>query len=866
VVLGDFENKIGVVGWNENQLSTRWTRLIEPGVEKKQTVFHPGFDPVADINGDGLLEIVVSIYNESGDERWHVVSFDGMTGQVLLDLADQYLTGMEDIDGDGNQELFVTTSPQGPAPATSGHLQIVDFDGNLQQMVWSLANAGFQTGEVQHFSSNVSSGAGTGRQTLLTGPIEAANNRPVFFTRQVVDESSQTMEVTAWRFDPVGGFAELAAATGPNLEVVSMQIGSASTPQILATVELFGDATGHSVLLDSYAAQIVESRLVGPGPTSAVVGQLTGDGAPTVVVGGSTEQLVAFEVDSWTGATAVQWSAKGRGEYVGSGNFQGQLGLGNVILADLAGSGVLVTIAATQSAAGYARVVALDPYGNQLWLRDFPFPGSPPEWNVGGLTTFKAGNFRGPNRQDVIVSLRQSTMHSDVYFLLDGETGEIVWTRDWGNTPGVGSHDRGAGGSQLAVYDWDGDGLDEAINIYPDVYYVLRGTGENALDRNLANGAAYSGLWPQGGIPIVADFLGNGTATVFHSGSLNVVGLLNDRGNPLWYRAGSYSQFTPAVLDLDGDGSLELFLDGTAYSAADGELLFTLALPGGPGPAVSADIDGDGRDEAIVTSGNSLYVVGLDPVTQRGEVEWTMTFDSTLGMPIVADANGDGQLEIIVVSSSGTVYGIGQPLTLLPGDYNRDGWVDAADYTLWRDTLQSKTDPRADGNGDLVVNHGDYDLWKSHFGQSYADAGIAVEAVDAAMPSIDLKTPLNAVPLGTASLTSALIPRAPIASEAIRSAWQFNPFASAIEVYESIAPSFSSRGDSFPRPVALSAVLAAIAEGGDLLLLARTPPNYEPIDGGGVAPERRDEITVPNPASWGQDMAHETLFFRMWLL
>ena len=59
-----------------------------------------------------------------------------------------------------------------------------------------------------------------------------------------------------------------------------------------------------------------------------------------------------------------------------------------------------------------------------------------------------------------------------------------------------------------------------------------------------------------------------------------------------------------------------------------------------------------------------------------------------------------------------------QPVGFLPGDYNANGTVDAADYTMWRDTLGSTTDLRADGNGDGVVNTLDYTLWKDNFGQT----------------------------------------------------------------------------------------------------------------------------------------------------
>jgi hypothetical protein len=49
------------------------------------------------------------------------------------------------------------------------------------------------------------------------------------------------------------------------------------------------------------------------------------------------------------------------------------------------------------------------------------------------------------------------------------------------------------------------------------------------------------------------------------------------------------------------------------------------------------------------------------------------------------------------------------------GDFNRDGLVDAADYTVWRDGL---------GN---AYTEADYDVWKSHFGQ-LAGSGAGAKA------------------------------------------------------------------------------------------------------------------------------------------
>ena len=65
----------------------------------------------------------------------------------------------------------------------------------------------------------------------------------------------------------------------------------------------------------------------------------------------------------------------------------------------------------------------------------------------------------------------------------------------------------------------------------------------------------------------------------------------------------------------------------------------------------------------------------------------------------------------------------------LAGDYNGNGVVDAADYTVWRD-LQGKTlDPRADGNTDGVINLADYNIWKASFGLAAGAGSFGGQAV-----------------------------------------------------------------------------------------------------------------------------------------
>ena len=57
--------------------------------------------------------------------------------------------------------------------------------------------------------------------------------------------------------------------------------------------------------------------------------------------------------------------------------------------------------------------------------------------------------------------------------------------------------------------------------------------------------------------------------------------------------------------------------------------------------------------------------------------------------------------------------------TALPGDYNNNGIVDAADYVLWRKALGQSVGTAgsgADGNQSGAIDPGDYTYWRERFG------------------------------------------------------------------------------------------------------------------------------------------------------
>ena len=71
--------------------------------------------------------------------------------------------------------------------------------------------------------------------------------------------------------------------------------------------------------------------------------------------------------------------------------------------------------------------------------------------------------------------------------------------------------------------------------------------------------------------------------------------------------------------------------------------------------------------------------------------------------------------------------------TSLPGDFNRDGRVDAADYTIWRSGLGGKYTPA------------DYQIWKSNFGRT-ASASTNASAIPEPTTLASLLTLLSLCP------------------------------------------------------------------------------------------------------------------------
>lgn len=133
-------------------------------------------------------------------------------------------------------------------------------------------------------------------------------------------------------------------------------------------------------------------------------------------------------------------------------------------------------------------------------------------------------------------------------------------------------------------------------------------------------------------------------------------------------------------------------------------------------------------DNSIIDDPNDGPVAGQDAETEQGPVDMSGRVTLTI-IDFFTSISSDINLGTVVFDN---LLVTSVPSTL-DGDYNGDGSVDAADYTVFRDTLGDSVTPGegADGNGNGVIDGtaagagNDYQIWADNYGAA-APSGTAV--------------------------------------------------------------------------------------------------------------------------------------------
>lgn len=212
----------------------------------------------------------------------------------------------------------------------------------------------------------------------------------------------------------------------------------------------------------------------------------------------------------------------------------------------------------------------------------------------------------------------------------------------------------------------------------------------------------------------------NDTPIDFQPGNYNsflsASGTFGSRGdNPTGEFSGSLGvdtsithTFTTTVERVERNVDTSFPPDGVA-DAVVGGWYFTVTWTNDAPDAETLFLDVNNADFARFDVESGLGVYPEDFFNRNGRIENidTLGFLMFNNQPF-ADGAGSYTISNFIVEYDDGVS--------VDGDYNGDGSVDAADYTVWRDTLGSTTDLAADGDGNSVIDQADYDVWRSNYG------------------------------------------------------------------------------------------------------------------------------------------------------
>ncbi len=267
----------------------------------------------------------------------------------------------------------------------------------------------------------------------------------------------------------------------------------------------------------------------------------------------------------------------------------------------------------------------------------------------------------------VVSSFQAASMNAEVTIGIDPSTGDVRWM---GREVGADEDGRGFGpwnacssvDSTIAFLAKDTVCVVDAMSgrqLIPP--WQLRSYNTVSLARNgmsMDDFAAYGSL-------VAVDIDGEQCWLV--AAAYGGIGLIDgDLQSMRWWHPAPLSSLSgayPGVGDVDSNGRIEIGIgwsDGifSCLDAASGEERWRLPLGTVVAGCITCDIDGDGRDEFIVTTQQGAVLAIGTASTGVGMVKWRLDLRYSLSEPIAADVDGDGFSEVVVVSGDGAVVAI----------------------------------------------------------------------------------------------------------------------------------------------------------------------------------------------------------------
>jgi outer membrane protein assembly factor BamB len=582
-----------------------WSQFVQQQLPDDSHELRPNVTSLVDLHGDGKKELVVGLYDIADDNRWHTVVIDPNVGfqARLVDLPDRYFWGCYDLRGDGHPQI-VTSTEKSRKVAASTTVQAVD--GRTFRDIATLDHVSLDPG-AERLPKDIAFMA------IRTTPFYArpSNGPPGILLHRAADATPQL-----WRLQ------------GDKSVFTPMPISSVSRMVVTSHPV---DVAGRSDIgrADRVIAQRGRNALAATAP---LVGYA--HGSRELVLALSNDTVLGGEPDlKASGKFKRSWTVPGSMPALWIGS------QGERIVCTVDNEKILLSRPAPGSAAAPPPTVITPPF---------------PIYRHGATRSGATLLPFGTEKMRLFAGL-QTGIHTMASALYD-EDGKPLWVDDK-----EGPYPRTAAAAQLGDANFrllvDNHGKQFIYNVDGSNRLIAHGWNDTVPGRS--NGAKYA-------VPIVGPFGAHGETRVIMAPGLQTLEVLDAQGARLAKRdyASSY-EFEwcgSAVAQTRGAGQWDVGIANQAgiFHCVDAitcrtRWTFDLGTHAAmPFNIVSADIDGDGRDEFLVgTPTGDLFALNENG---DGHLLWKMTFEYGIREAIVADVDGDGLAEIVVELEDGSIH------------------------------------------------------------------------------------------------------------------------------------------------------------------------------------------------------------------
>lgn len=272
---------------NENgKLKLAWLHAWDDSVTTNHIATTWPEPPIADIDGDGKLEMVVSMFNADGAGRWQIRVYDAVSGVVKTTYDDRIAVELIDIDSDNSAEIHANISTDATRQSITG-VSLLKYANGVWKELWAMNGVQAHPAALHHKGIVTNLCDQVFVQTA-TGVQRVVNNAGVY---SLVDGGPPQ--------PPVVDVSRIPPLVGPPLE-----------PPVVADV----DGDGRHEIIQRVGRQVTVYRY-DSGHGLTFIANYESDGAPAVAdVDGDGELELILGVTSATSPPVIEAVKVGPGK------------------------------------------------------------------------------------------------------------------------------------------------------------------------------------------------------------------------------------------------------------------------------------------------------------------------------------------------------------------------------------------------------------------------------------------------------------------------------------------------------------------------------------------------------------------------